>query len=447
MIDISPELVTIIMMGGILVGVLFGYPLAIVVGGIGIVMGVLLFGINISLELIYQRLFSLINNYILLAVPGFIFMGVMLGYSGITERMFSALYLWLSGFRGGLAITTILLGTILAACVGIIGASVTALAIIALPAMIKRGYSKSFASGAVCAGGTLGILIPPSIMLVVYGPMAALSVGKLFFGAFCPGFMLSAMYCTYVAIHSFIKPHVAPAVPVEERAVPWLKKTTDLVTSMLPPAVLILAVLGSIFLGIAAPTEAAAVGALAATLLAVAYRRFSFKVLKDTATETVKVTGMVLLIGATAFAFVGIFIRAGGGDIVEQTILSAPGGKWGIFAIIMFIVFLLGYFIDWLGILFIVVPIITPVGEALGFDKLWFAMMICVNLQTSFLTPPFAYAIFYLRGAADPSLGVETGHIIRGVIPYVLIILVGLGMLIAFPQIILWLPGQMITGF
>jgi tripartite ATP-independent transporter DctM subunit len=436
MIDISPELVTIIMMGGILVGVLFGYPLAIIVGGIGIVMGVLLFGVNISLELIYQRLFSLINNYILLAVPGFIFMGVMLGYSGITERMFSALYLWLSGFRGGLAITTILLGTILAACVGIIGASVTALAIIALPAMVKRGYSKSFASGAVCAGGTLGILIPPSIMLVVYGPMAALSVGKLFFGAFCPGFMLSAMYCTYVAIHSFLKPHIAPAVPMEERAVPWLKKTTDLVTSMAPPAVLILAVLGSIFAGVAAPTEAAAVGA-----------RFSFKVLKDTATETVKVTGMVLLIGATAFAFVGIFIRAGGGDIVEELILGAPGGKWGAFAIIMFIVFLLGYFIDWLGILFIVVPIITPVGEALGFDKLWFAMMICVNLQTSFLTPPFAYAIFYLRGAADPSLGVETGHIIRGVIPYVLIILVGLGLLIAFPQIILWLPGQMITGF
>jgi len=447
MIDISPELITAIMLGGILVGVLFGYPLAIVVGGIGIVMGFLLFGVNISLELIYQRLFSLINNYILLAVPGFIFMGIMLGYSGITERMFSALYLWLSGFRGGLAITTVLLGTILAACVGIIGASVTALAIIALPAMVKRGYNKAFASGAVCAGGTLGILIPPSIMLVVYGPMASLSVGKLFFGAFCPGFMLSAMYCTYIAIHSFIKPQIAPAVPEEERAVPWLKKTADLATSMLPPAVLIMAVLGSIFFGVAAPTEAAAVGALAATLLAVAYRRFSFKILKDTATETVKVTGMVLLIGATAFAFVGIFIRAGGGDIVEQTILGAPGGKWGIFAIIMFIVFLLGYFIDWLGILFIVVPIITPVGNALGFDPLWFAMMICVNLQTSFLTPPFAYAIFYLRGAADPSLGIETGHIIRGVIPYVFIILLGLSLLIAFPQIILWLPSQMITGF
>jgi len=236
-------------------------------------------------------------------------------------------------------------------------------------------------------------------------------------------------------------------VPVEERNVPWLKKTIDLVTSMLPPAVLIMAVLGSIFMGIAAPTEAAAVGALAATLLAVAYRKFSFSILKDTATETVKVTGMVLLIGATAFAFVGIFMRAGGGDIVEELILSAPGGKWGIFAIIMFVVFLLGYFIDWLGILFIIVPIITPVGAALGFDPLWFAMMICVNLQTSFLTPPFAYAIFYLRGAADPELGITTGHIIRGVIPYVLIIVVGLGLLIAFPQIILWLPGKMITGF
>lgn len=444
MIDVSPEILAPIMLGGILVGVLLGYPLAIVVGGIGIVMGILLFGVDISLELFYQRVFRLLNNYILLAVPGFIFMGIMLGFSGITERMFAALYLWLSGFRGGLAVTTVLMGTILAACVGIIGASVTALTIIALPAMIKRGYNRALASGAVCAGGTLGILIPPSIMLVIYGPMAALSVGKLFFAAFVPGFVLSALYCGYIAIHSFIKPDIAPPVPVEERAVPFLKKTTYLFTSLVPPAVLILAVLGSIFMGIASPTEAAGVGSLAATLMAVAYRRFSFRVLKDTATETLKVSGMVLLIGCTAYAFVGIFIRAGCGDVVEDIILGAPGGKWGIFAIIMFIVFILGYFIDWLGILFIIVPIITPIGAALGFDPLWFAMMICVNLQTSFLTPPFAYAIFYLRGAADPSLGVTTGDIIRGVIPYVFLILITLGLCIAFPQIILWLPGMMI---
>ncbi len=447
MIHINPELVTIAMLGGILFFVMLGYPLAIVVGGMGIVMGIIMFGPNIALEVIYHRVFELLNNYILLAAPGFIFMGIMLGYSGITEKMFAAMYLWLSGFRGGLAIITVLIGTVLAATVGIIGASVTALTIIALPAMIKRGYDKALASGAVCAGGTLGILIPPSIMLVIYGPMAAISVGKLFFAAFIPGFVLSGLYCSYIAIRCFFQKELAPPVPVEERAVPWAKKSWDLLVSMVPPLVLILAVLGTIFTGIATPTEAASVGSLAATLMAIAYRRFSFQILKDTMTETIKVTGMVLLVGATAYAFVGIFMRGGGGDIVKELILGAPGGKWGIFAIIMFIVFLLGYFIDWLGILFIVVPIITPVGDALGFDKLWFAMMICVNLQTSFLTPPFAYAIFYLRGAADASLGVTTGDIIRGVFPFIFLILIGLGLCIAFPQIILWLPGQMITGF
>ena len=447
MINISPELVTILMLGGILLFVLLGYPLAIVVGGMGIVMGIAMFGPNIALEVIYHRVFELLNNYIIMAAPGFIFMGIMLGYSGITEKMFAAMYLWLAGFRGGLAIVTILIGTILAACVGIIGASVTALTIIALPAMIKRGYDKALACGAVCAGGTLGILIPPSIMLVIYGPMAAISVGKLFFAAFIPGFILSGLYCGYLAIRCFFQKDLAPPVPVEERAVPWGKKTRDLLTSMVPPLVLILSVLGSIFMGIATPTEAASVGALAATLMAIAYRQFNFKILKDTMTETIKVTGMVLLVGATAYAFVGVFMRGGGGDIVKEIILSAPGGKWGIFAIIMFVVFLLGYFIDWLGILFIIVPIITPVGDALGFDKLWFAMMICVNLQTSFLTPPFAYAIFYLRGAADPSLGVTTGDIIRGVWPFIILILIALALCIIFPQIILWLPGQMITGF
>ena len=447
MIDINPELVTIAMLGGILVFVMLGYPLAIVVGGMAIVMGIIMFGPQIALEVIYHRVFGLLNNYIIMAAPGFIFMGIMLGYSGITEKMFAAMYLWLSGFRGGLAIITVLIGTVLAATVGIIGASVTALTIIALPAMIKRGYDKALACGATCAGGTLGILIPPSIMLVIYGPMAAISVGKLFFAAFIPGFLLSGLYCTYIAIRCFIQKGLAPPVPVEERTVPWSKKTWDLLVSMLPPLVLILAVLGSIFMGIATPTEAASVGSLAATIMAIAYRRFNFKVLKDTMTETIKVTGMVLLVGATAYAFVGIFMRGGGGDIVAKLILGAPGGKWGIFAIIMFVVFLLGYFIDWLGILFIIVPIITPVGDALGFDKLWFAMMICVNLQTSFLTPPFAYAIFYLKGAADPELGVTTGDIIRGVFPFIFLILIGLGLCIAFPQIILWLPGQMITGF
>ena len=447
MIEINPELATLMMFGALLVGVLLGYPLAFVVGGIGIVSGILLFGVPISLELIYQRAYSLLCNYVLLAVPCFIFMGTMMGYSGITEKMFTSLYVWLGGLRGGLAIVTMLVGTLLAACVGVIGASVTALALVALPPMVRRGYNKALASGAVCAGGTLGILIPPSVMLVVYGPMANLSVGKLFFGAFMPGFMLSALYIFYIALRSYLKPNLAPAVPVEERQVPFLKKTVDLIVSLVPPSVLVMAVLGTIFLGVATPTEASAVGAFATTLLVVAYRKFTFTALKDTALDAMKISGMILLIGAVSFAFVGIFVRAGCGDVIIDFILKAPGGRWGIFAVIQLIIFLLGFLIDWLGILFILVPLITPLGVELGFDPIWFAMMVCVNLQTSFMTPPFAYAIFYLKGAAPPELGITVGDIIRGVIPFVIIILVGMALCIVFPEIILWLPGQMVKGF
>jgi len=443
MIDLSPEIIAIMMLGGVLVGVLLGYPLAIPVGALGLIFGFLLFGTPVF-DLLYARLFKLINSYALLAVPLFVFMGVMLERSGIAERMYDALYLWLSGLRGGLAIITVLMGTVLAACVGIIGASVSMLALLALPSMVKRGYSKSLASGAVCAGGTLGILIPPSIMLVIYGPMANISVGKLFMAAFIPGFVLSALYCIYIALRCFFQPRIAPAVPVEERAVPFLKKTTMLVTSLFPPGLLILSVLGSIFFGIAPPTEAAAVGAFAATILAVAYRRFSFEVLKSTATQTLKVTSMILLIGGLSFVFVGVFIPAGGAKVVKELILAAPGGHWGAFAVVMFIIFVLGFFIDWIGIIFIMVPILAPIAPELGFDPLWFAMMIIINLQMAFMTPPMAAAIFYLRGSAPADLGITMGDIIRGVFPFVGLIIIGLGLCVAFPQLILWLPAQMI---
>jgi len=443
MIDISPEITTVIMMGGILVGILSGYPLAIPIGALGLILGYAILGPAV-LNLMYARLFTLVTSYVLLAAPLFIYMGVMLERSAVAERMFDALYLWLGGLKGGLAVITVLLGTILAACVGIIGASVTMLSLLALPAMVNRGYSKSLAAGSICAGGTLGILIPPSIMLVIYGPMALISVGKLFMAAFIPGFILSGLYCSYIILRCLFQPNIAPAVPAEERRVSFIKKTTMLLTSMLPPALLILAVLGTIFLGIAPPTEAAAVGAFVATVLAIAYRRFSWQVLKDTLSRTLRVTAMILLIGGTAFAFVGVFLAAGCGKVIEELILAAPGGRWGAFAIVMFALFLLGFFIDWLGILFIMVPILSPLVPVLGFDPLWFAMMVCINLQMSFMTPPMAHAIFYLRGSADPSLGVTMADIIRGVIPFVILILIGMGLCIAFPQLILWLPAQMI---
>jgi len=431
------------MLGGVVVGVMIGYPLAIPVGALGLIFGFLLFGTPVF-DLLYARLFKLINNYALLAIPLFVFMGVMLERSGIAEKMYNALYLWLSGLRGGLAIITVLIGTILAACVGIIGASVSMLALLALPAMLRRGYDKSLASGAVCAGGCLGILIPPSIMLVIYGPMANISVGKLFMGAFIPGFILSGLYMTYIAIRCFLQPQIAPAVPIAERQVPFLKKTAMLATSLVPPGLLVLAVLGSIFFGIAPPTEAAAVGAFAATLLTIAYRRFNFGVLKETATQTLMVTSMILLIGGLSFVFVGVFIPAGGNKVVKELILAAPGGRWGAFVMVMFIIFLLGFFIDWIGIVFIMVPILAPIAPELGFDPLWFALMICVNLQMAFMTPPMAPAIFYLRGAAPADLGVTMGDIIRGVFPFVGLIIIGLGLCVVFPQIILWLPGQMV---
>lgn len=281
-------------------------------------------------------------------------------------------------------------------------------------------------------------------MLVVYGPAAGVSVGRLFFGAFFPGFLLSALYCAYIIIYCLVKKDAGPAIPESEvQGISVSKKLSMLFISLLPPVILIIAVLGSIFFGIAAPTEAAAVGAFAATVLAILYRRFSWEVLRGVAIDTVRLSGMVYLIIAMATAFVGVFLRAGCGDVVGNIILAAPGGKWGVFLIIMVVTFILGMFIDWIGIVLLLVPIVTPIAVKVGFDPVWFAIMICINLQMSFLTPPFAYSIFFLKGVAPKELKIETTDIIRGVIPFVLLIMLGLVLCVVFPDIILWLPGLM----
>lgn len=444
MIELSPQIVTVIMITGVLLGVMTGYPLGIMVGGLGLIVGCLIFGENVTLHIIYTRVYSLLTNYPLMAVPLFTFMGVLVERSGIAEGLFTALHQCIGGIRGGLAVSTVLFGTVLAACLGVITASVTMLTIIALPPLLKRGYDKSLATGSCCAGGTLGILIPPSVMLVVYGPMALISVGKLFMGAIFPGLILSGLYCSYILIQCFLHPEMGPPAAAEELKVPFVKKMTNLLTSLFPPVVLIMGVLGSIFLGVAPPTEAAAVGGFASLLLALAYRKFSWRLLKETTLETLRVSGFVLLIGSLAYAFVGVFIAAGCDDVVAAIVLGAPGGRWGAFVIVMFLVFILGMFIDWIGILFIIVPILAPIIPVLGFDPLWFAMMVCINLQMAFLSPPFAPAIFVCRGTAAPELEVTSGNIIRGVVPFILLIMIGLGLCVAFPQIILWLPGQMV---
>lgn len=440
-IAMGPEVVTIFMFSALLVGVLTGFPLALPIGGVGVITGYLLFGPN-AFDIIYSRVYDILTNYGMLAVPLFVFMGNMLEKSGIAEKMYDALYVWFGKFRGGLAIVSVLIGTIMAACVGIIAASITMLTLVALPSMIRRGYDKSLATGSICAGGSLGILIPPSIMLIVYGPAAGISVGKLFMAAFMPGFLLSGLYMLYIGIRSYFQPKIAPS-SIEDEKLSFTKKTSMLLISIGPVALLILSVMGSIYFGLASPSEAAAVGAAAATILTIAYGHFTWKVLKDVALDTIKLTGMVLLIAGCSTAFVSVFLSAGGGDVVANLILSVPGGHWMAFALIMLISFILGIFIDWIGIIFILVPILAPIVPKLGFNPLWFAMMIIVNLQMSFLTPPFAYSIFFLKGAAAPELGIDTTDIIRGVIPFIFLIAIGLLLLVAFPQIILWLPSTM----
>jgi len=444
MIELSPQLTAIVLLGVFLLGVFAGYPLALVAGGTGIIIGFLLFG-PMVVQIIYMQVFSILSDYILLAMPLFIFMGHIVEQSGIADRMYQALYVWLGGLRGGLAISTIILATVVATTVGLVAAATTIVTVIAVASMIKRGYDKSLATGCCCAGGSLGILIPPSTLLIVYGPMARISVGKLYFGAFFPGFLLAALYCTYVAIRCFLEPQIGPPVPPEERRVPFLKKTWMLATSTVPISIIVLGVLGVIFFGIAAPTEAAATGAFTSMLLAWGYRRMNWKVLVNAARETVRGSGLIFLIAGCSVAFTAVFMRSGSGEVVRDMILSMPFGKWGAFLLIMFFCFILGFFIIDLGIIFLLVPIITPVFKSLGFDAVWAAIMINVNIQMSYMTPPLAVAIFFVKGTAPPELNISMNEIIKGVWPFVFLIMVGLALCVAFPGIILWLPAQMIA--
>jgi tripartite ATP-independent transporter DctM subunit len=443
MVEMSAELAVVVMFGAAVVFILLGHPLVFVLGGIAVLVGVMTMGPGVF-TMFRVRIWGMMTNYTLLAVPLFVFMGLMVERSGAAERLYGGLHVAFGGLRGGLAVTTILMGTILAACVGVIAASVIMIGLIAVPSMLRRGYNKELTCGSVCAGGTLGILIPPSLMLVIYGPMANISVGKLFMGAFGPGLLLSGLYVAYIMLRAWRSPGVAPALGPEEQVASWLEKIRLLVAGTIPPLFLMLSVLGVIFFGVASPTEAAAIGALAATFLAICYRRLNWDTLSYGLIQTVRITSMALFIGWGAQMFVGVFLKLGGGDVINDLLLAAPGGKWGSFALIMFMVFVLGMLIDWIGIVFILVPLITPLSTALGFDALWFDMMVVVNLQMSFMTPPMAYAIFYLRGIVDPQWEIDTGHIVRGVIPFVGLIAVGIGLCIAFPDIVTWLPRQMI---
>ncbi|MEW8021504.1 MAG: TRAP transporter large permease subunit [gamma proteobacterium symbiont of Phacoides pectinatus] len=401
-----------------LVLLLISYPVAFTFGGVAVFFGVFAEGPDMFAFMPY-RIQSIMENTVLMAVPLFIFMGIVLQKTRLAEQLLESMGRLFGGVRGGLAISTILVGALLAASTGVVGASVVAMGLISLPVMIKYQYDKRLACGTICASGTLGQIIPPSIILIILGDVLGIPVGDLFKAAVAPGAVLVGLYVLFILAYTFLKPEAAPALPADENAHGKGEQIWHALKAILPPLVLILVVLGSIFAGIATPTESSALGGMGALVLAVFYRRFSWKMVLDSALETVKVTAMVfaILLGATAFSMA--FTYTGGDVIVEEALLQLPGEKWGFLILSMIVILLLGFFIDFLEISFIIVPILAPVAEAMGISMLWFAILIAMNLQTSFLTPPFGFSLFYLKGVAPP--GVQTVDIYRGVMPYILI--------------------------
>jgi tripartite ATP-independent transporter DctM subunit len=417
---------------------LAGFPLAFGIGSVGLLFGYLTSG-SAFLYMIPMRVVTgTLSTYIFAAVPLFIFMGTMMQTSGVAERAFNVLHRWMGALNGGLAVATVALAVLFAATTGVVGASETAIGLLAIPSMLKARYSQSLASGAVCAGGTLGILIPPSIMLILYAPMAGVSVVQMFAGAIIPGMLLGCGYIIYILVRTAITPEIGPAIPVEERHEFFSKQSLiDGLKYLLPPAFLVLMVLGSIFFGVASPTEAGAVGAIAATLLAMLYRQLTWQVFKENCYTTMRITAMIIFIAIAASLFTGAFLNAGCGEVITDVLLSMGLGRWGIFITMLLIILILGMFIDWIGILLIVVPIFSPMLLSLGFDPLWVGLVVCTSLQISFLTPPFAYSIFYLKGL---DLGLELSQMYRGIIPFVLVQMVVVVLIIIFPQLCLWVP-------
>jgi tripartite ATP-independent transporter DctM subunit len=438
----SAEFITIGMFGGLLIGLFMGHPLAFVLGGLAVIFGYLGWGPS-CFYMFINRTWGMMDNYILVCIPLFIFMAQLLDQSGVAEELFDTMRHVFGPIRGGIAIAVVVVSTLFGACTGIIGASVVTMGLLSLPVMLKYGYNKRLASGAICAGGTLGILIPPSIMLVVMADQAALSLGKLFAGAIIPGLILSFLYISYILIRCWFKPQDGPALSMEERnAVSTKRLTLMVIKSMLPPMILILGVLGSIFAGIATPTEAAGVGAALAFLMTIAYGRFTWSGLKTSVVNTAKTTSMVIVVLVGAACFASVFMGSGGGDVVRNLILGIGLGKWGTFIIMMIILFILGMFIDWIGIIMITFPIFLPLAEQLGFDKVWFVVALAVMLQDSFLTPPFGYALFYLKGVAPPE--VRTADIFWGAFPFWRLMEVGLIIVVLWPETITWLASVLV---
>jgi tripartite ATP-independent transporter DctM subunit len=435
---ISPEILAFLMLVSFFVLLMAGVPVALTLATSGFVFGLLGFG-TLLFNLLPGRIFGVVTNSTLLAIPLFVFMGMMLERSRIAEDLMDVIGHVAGSLRGGLGIGIILVGVLMGATTGIVGATVVTLGLLTLPGMLRRGYDKGLACGTICASGTLGQIIPPSLILILLADIMNQSVGTLFAAAMIPGLMLAGIYCVYILVLGIVRPDMVPAIPKEERA---LVSRSELGVRVLrvvaPPIALVGAVLGSIIAGVAAPSEAASMGALGSIVITAVTGRLSWKVLRETAQATTKITAMMMFILICAQVFALAFRGLQGERLVQDFFEFLPGGIWADIWFLMFIIFILGFFIEWIEISYIAVPLFLPVFIAANVDMVWLATLICVNLQTSFLTPPFGWALFFLRGVAPPEI--KTSDIYRGIIPFVGMQLIALVLVFSFPDLATWLP-------
>jgi tripartite ATP-independent transporter DctM subunit len=448
-LDIDIAWLTLLLFGSLAVLLALGLPMAFCTGSLAVVF-LFIFGNSAILNMMPSRIFPFMTDYQLSAVPLFIFMAAMLEKAGIIEELFDAVYKWLGSVKGGLAAATVLACTALAAMVGVVGATEVTMGMIALPAMLKRGYDQKIACGSLLAGGTLGILIPPSVMAIVYAVVAQQSLGELLVGSIFPGFLLSGLYIAYILIRCYINPKLGPALPLEERV--STREKVKLLKNTVAPILLIVLVLGVIFVGIATPVEAAGIGTFGALFVSALHRRLNWLAVQDAAIATLKATAMVMWIFFGATMFVGFFIVKGGQTFVANTILGTGLPPYGILLLMMVILFVLGMFIDWVGILLLTVPIFLPIMKSLEWGglfglpgvrtedvPLWYGVIFMVNMQMAFLSPPFGYSLFYLKSVAPPEITMAT--IFRAAVNFMALQWLGVALCILFPSIVLWLPS------
>ena len=406
-----------------------------------VLFGMLTFGDKVVHQFI-EKIDDLSSNFVFAAVPLFVFMGAMLEKSGIADRLFEAIHIWTRRLPGGLALATVLMCIIFAASSGVIGATESVVGLLTIPIMLRYGYSKSLISGTICAGGSLGTIIPPSVVVVVMGPLADLSVGDLMYGMVFPGLIMAAMYLVYIFVLCVAQPQMGPRIPPEPGEPSFAQKLRISTVNLIPPVFMIFAVLGSILLGWASPTEASAIGAICSVLLTILYGQFTFSGLFEALVKTLTITAMIMGVLLAGTLFTGVFIGGGGINTANMLIQEMRLSPWMLLYLMLFIIFLAGFFLDWISIVLIFIPIFTPLIKAAGFDPVWFCILFLIMIQTSYLTPPMAPAIFYLRAVAPPAISIADMY--RGVIPFIVLQLVTLVVVMLWPALVTWLPGVLL---